>query len=177
MTKKPATAAKTGKSGARTAAKVKPRASVEAVAKPKALTTAQRLDAIGIEAICAMIEDGQALRAIAKHCGMTTWPLQQWLDGHKARYAQAREAQADKFAQEIIEISDEADVITKHEGETVTLALDATAVARNRLRIDSRKWLAAKMNNGKYGDKTVQEITGANGGPVQQSISVSFVKP
>ena len=53
------------------------------------------------------------------------------------------------------------------DGEDVALALDATAVARNRLRVDARKWVASKLKPKKYGDKMTQEHTGADGGAIQ----------
>ena len=33
--------------------------------------------------------------------------------------------------------------------------------------IDVRKWAAAKLLPKKYGDRTVTEVTGANGAPIQ----------
>jgi hypothetical protein len=71
------------------------------------------------------------------------------------QYACAREEQAEALADEIVGISDEIDATVKHEGEEVRLALDATAVARNRLRVDARKWVASKLKPKKYGDRQV----------------------
>ena len=34
------------------------------------------------------------------------------------------------------------------------------------MQIDARKWVLARMNPKKYGDKFTQELTGADGGPV-----------
>ncbi len=82
-------------------------------------------------------------------------------------YARARETGYKLLADEIIAISDESCVETKYEGEEVKLVLDATAVARNRLRVDTRKWMLSKMLPKTFGDKTTQEITGAGGGPLQ----------
>ena len=57
------------------------------------------------------------------------------------------------------------------------MLFDATAVARNRLRVDARKWLASKMAPKKYGDKLQTELTGANGGSIQVASTVTFVRP
>lgn len=57
------------------------------------------------------------------------------------------------LAAEIIAIADEADVEVVFEGETRRLDLSATAIARNRLRVDSRKWVASKLLPKVYGDK------------------------
>jgi hypothetical protein len=70
-------------------------------------------------------------------------------------YARAREDQADTLADEIVGISDESAITAKVDGEEVRFALDATAVARNRLRVDARKWVAAKLKPRKYGDRQV----------------------
>jgi hypothetical protein len=53
----------------------------------------------------------------------------------------------------------------------------SVAVARARLRIDARKWLASKLAPKKYGDKLAAEVSGPDGGPVNTSLTVRFVKP
>ena len=93
-----------------------------------------------------------------------------WLAGNpnfSEQYAHAREEQAETLADEIVSIADEAVVVANQGGEDVSLALDATAVARNRLRVDARKWVASKLKPKKYGDKLTQEHTGADGGAIQ----------
>lgn len=80
-----------------------------------------------------------------------------WLREDEAfaqQYARAREDQADALADEIVAIADEAEVSAKQDGEEIRLALDATAVARNRLRVDARKWVASKLKPKKYGERT-----------------------
>src|SRR5262249_575504 len=59
------------------------------------------------------------------------------------RYARAREAQADKYFQEIVEIADAATP------ETVNVA---------RLRVDSRKWAAARLAPKKYSDHITHDV-------------------
>lgn len=141
------------------------------------LTTAQRLDAVGIDAICTRIADCKALHVIATEFEMSAGSLIVWLDKYPEHYARAKAAQADRMAEDILAIADEVAVTTKYDGEDVQIVMDSTAVARNRLRVDARKWLASKMLPKKYGDKVTQEHTGEGGGPVQQNITVSFVTP
>lgn len=135
------------------------------------------------DAICEQLAYGQSLRAI---CASEDMPskttVMRWLAANAAfrdQYACAREQQADAYADEIVQISDEADVSIKHDGEDVRLALDSTAVARNRLRVDARKWVASKLAPKKYGDRIAQEITGGDGGPVDviTRVEVVGVKP
>ena len=92
-----------------------------------------------------------------------------WLDGRhpefSQQYAHAREAQADKLAEEILLIADDGsnDTYTDGDGNCRT---DAEAIQRSKLRVDARKWLASKMAPKKYGDKVA--IGGADDlGPVQ----------
>ena len=66
------------------------------------------------------------------------------------QYARAREAQADALADEIVDIADGAD--------------SSGDAARDRLRIDARKWAAARLTPRKYGD-AVKVETGAKGAP------------
>ena len=92
-----------------------------------------------------------------------------WLDGSKPafseQYARAREAQADKLAEEALQIADDgrSDTYLDAEGNERT---DNEVIQRSRLRVDTRKWLASKMAPKKYGDKVA--IGGADDlGPVQ----------
>lgn len=88
--------------------------------------------------------------------------------GFSAKYARARDLQADCLAEEIVAISDEApEVVTRGEDDAKEVALDSGFVARQRLRVDARKWFASKVAPKKYGDRQQVEHTGANGGPMQ----------
>lgn len=140
-------------------------------------------------AVCARVADGESLRRICEDKAMPTKTMvMRWLaDPERAefrdQYACAREAQADKLVEDLLDIADEECTMvkaSKHgsgdddgEGRTEVI-FDAVAVARNKLRVDTRKWIAARMAPKKYGDKVTQEITGAGGGPVDHSIKVSF---
>jgi hypothetical protein len=46
-------------------------------------------------------------------------------------------------------------------------ATDSGYVADKRLRVDTQKWLLSKALPKIYGDKVLNEHTGANGGPIQ----------
>ncbi len=81
-------------------------------------------------------------------------------------YAQARRNQAQIFADEIIEISDNSalDSTVNDDGHVVC---DHEYIQRSRLRVDSRKWIACKLIPKVYGDKVTNELTGADGKPIQ----------
>jgi hypothetical protein len=75
-------------------------------------------------------------------------------------FAHARELGYLKMADELVEISDDSrndymDRISA-DGE-VTRVIDQEAMARSRLRLDTRKWVLSKMLPKVYGDKVSQE--------------------
>jgi hypothetical protein len=49
----------------------------------------------------------------------------------------------------------------------VRVPLSPDVIARNRLRVDTRKWMLAKMLPKVYGEKITQEVTGKDGGAIQ----------
>lgn len=122
--------------------------------------------------ICEAILDGQSLRSICEAADMPgRATVMRWLANNsqfRDQYARAKEEQADVLADEIVAIADEDDtkVIAGGDGTTVVV-FDSTAVARNRLRVDARKWVASKLKPKKYGDRITQEVSGPNGGPVE----------
>lgn len=85
-------------------------------------------------------------------------------------YARAREEQADTLADEIIAIADESPALAMERGrddEDAILKVDGAAVQHQRLRVEARKWVAAKLKPKKYGELVKNEISGPEGGPVQ----------
>lgn len=122
--------------------------------------------------VCALLTQGCSLRTIAKHEGMPSpalvckWLAEKENDAFREQYARAREAQADYLFDEMLDIADsqEGDVIIKEDG---TELVNHDAIARAKLRVDTRKWMAGKLRPKVYGDKIVQEQTGPEGGPVQ----------
>ena len=120
--------------------------------------------------ICEHIAQGKSLRTIAEMEGMPHQAtIMAWLDGShpdfSEQYARAREAQADKLAEETLLIADESsqDTYVDADGNVKT---NTEAIQRSKLRVDTRKWLASKMAPKKYGDKVA--IGGADDlGPVQ----------
>lgn len=105
--------------------------------------------------ICRRLAMGESLRHICKTKGMpAVGTVMHWLfpdvDSPELRdfqehYARARQAQSELWADQIISISDEP--TKSHE-----------QIQRNRLRVDSRKWIAAKLLPKKYGDRQHIEL-------------------
>ncbi|EML9403843.1 TPA: ubiquitin carboxyl-hydrolase [Klebsiella pneumoniae] len=99
--------------------------------------------------ICSLLADGESLRKVCERPGMPSkTSVFRWLAEHQEfrdQYAKATETRADAIFEEIFEIADDA-------------TEESAAVAKARLRIDTRKWALARMNPKKYGDKVSQEI-------------------
>ncbi len=77
------------------------------------------------------------------------------------RYTHAREIQADRMAEEIIEIADDAtnDFMEKRGKDgRKKVEFNSENVNRSRLRIDTRKWLAGKLKPKVYGDKQTVDV-------------------
>lgn len=131
------------------------------------------------DALCELIASGSSLVSACRDCeiGMTT--VFRWLSeapDFREKYTRAREAQAEHYAAEIVDIADEAEVqqVVTPDG-VVDFKLDATAVARNKLRVEARKWVASKLLPKKYGDRVENVHTGADGGPIDLNLKVAFV--
>jgi len=71
----------------------------------------------------------------------------------------ARAEQADKLFREIIEIADDAsgDYVTTSDGKRI---VDHENIQRSRLRVDARKWAAARLAPKKYGDHISHDVKG-----------------
>lgn len=114
-----------------------------------------KLDAVGMDEICARTADCVPMRTIAADIGVSWATLNTYISATPERieqYARAREAQADKLAEDILAIADDgmSDVYLDADGNERT---NQEVIARSRLRVDARKWLAGKMAPKKYGDK------------------------
>ena len=172
--------ADTGRNGRRdvvemTATKKKPTKATatkrQKESKPVTLTPRQKLDALGEDEILGMVANCVYYRHIAEKAGVSVTALMNWLNAREELYARAREARADKLAEDIIEIADasENDTYTDENGVERT---NQEVVARARLRVDARKWLAAKMLPKKYGDKL--QVGGAEDlPPVKQDVTLT----
>lgn len=110
--------------------------------------------------IFRLIMEGDSVRAICARDGMPCKStVMNWLAADpefRAGYAAAKALYAETLAEEVIEISDDgkADWVEGEDGK----ALDHEHVQRARLRVDSRKWLAARLSPKRYGDSSMLRI-------------------
>lgn len=101
--------------------------------------------------ICARLAAGEALRAICAEKGMPAlatvcaWAAED-REGFSNRYARALEARGWLWAEEMVGIADSLE--------------DGADTNRDRLRVDTRKWLLSKLLSKRFGDKVTAEHTG-----------------
>lgn len=71
------------------------------------------------------------------------------------QYTRAKEESADAMADEILDIADDGsnDYMTVTYGEEEREVINHEALQRSKLRVDTRKFLMAKMKPKRYGDK------------------------
>ena len=105
--------------------------------------------------ICERISKGEPLRNILDSEGIFNRNI--WFELLKEKdkneqYAHAHDLRADKIFEEIMQIADayDEDVKTDKQGNEI---INHHVVNRDRLRVDSRKWILSKMDPKKYGDK------------------------
>lgn len=83
-------------------------------------------------------------------------------------YTKAKEDAADTLAEEIHEIADSMPMeTTDKDGNT---KFDSAYIQWMRLRVDARKWVAAKLKPRKYGDRV--ELAGDKNNPLQINAQV-----
>lgn len=111
------------------------------------------------ERICELIAEGYTLRQVARDIEASASKISEWAREDAVfgeQYARAMEARWDRMAEEIQEISDEGtnDWMQREldAGEIVSVP-DHEHIQRSKLRVDTRKWLLAKMRPRQFGDR------------------------
>lgn len=97
-----------------------------------------------------MTDKGLSCFKACQKAGVPNSTFMRWLDLDAAlaeRYARARHDLIERIAQDMLDITDQ-DVGTTLEGKK-----DWMAVQKQRLQVDTRKWLLSKLAPQRYGDK------------------------
>jgi len=129
--------------------------------------------------IVEFVADGESVRAICRRADMPAMStVFKWLSENEAfaiAYAAAMDVRAAAIFDEILEIADtpQAGRKTKvipgpKEGESKTEITEGDMIEHRRLRVDSRKWVLARMSPRKYGDKMTHGSDPENPLPAQQ---------
>ena len=144
--------------------------------------------------ICDEISKGRTMTSIVKEPGMPSLPtIYSWLNRLSTTFSEdflksyitAREIQAEVYADQTVDICDasEHDMVVvkkvdKKTGATVTDILpDIEHIQRSRLRVETRKWVAAHLLPRKFSDK--MQLTGKDDTPlvpVSTKVIVNFTK-
>jgi len=131
--------------------------------------------------ICSQLAEGISLRTV---CLADEMPdkatVFRWLrtkPEFRDQYARAKAESADALVEEILDIADDGsnDWMTVNRGEDVGYKENGEAIARSRLRVDTRKWIASKLKPKVYSDKVDLTHAGPDGGPIMGT--VTFVWP
>src|SRR3954465_732673 len=135
-----------------------------------------------VASLCERIAKGELVQDVARELGFSRTALFEWTRDDKElanMYARAREDQAHAIAEDALRIADGVgdDAAARIEAmleavkgaddddkERILQSLTAVAVQRDKLRVDTRKWMASKIAPRSYGER--MEHVGAEGGPI-----------
>ena len=96
-----------------------------------------------IDEVCLRLSQGVSMRTVCLDDDMpsmaTIWRWLRENDDLARRYTAAKQESADAMIEDILAISDQDD--------------DEESTNRSRLRVDTRKWIAAKLRPEKYSEK------------------------
>lgn len=114
--------------------------------------------------ICELVADGESINKISKMPGMPARStILKWfrdVPGFSDMYIRAKEIGFEVLADEIIDLADAPENTKKEE------------LNRHHLMIETRKWLLAKLQPRKYGERVTQEIVGnREESPVQVEVT------
>lgn len=104
------------------------------------------------QALCEWITNGHSLSSWCRQTGRSAFVVYGWMRSESdfaRRYAQAHEDRTDTMADDLLEIADDV-------AGTDSIA----AVQAAKLRIETRKWIAAKLKPQRYGEKQMVETSG-----------------
>ena len=139
---------------------------------------AAKVSEAAFQNVLDLIEDGMSLSDACAQDGMpgrrTVTTKIEADEEYRRKYARATSIRADRIFEEMLDIADDGTndwaERSRADGSTYT-ELDHEHVQRSKLRIDARKWVLAKMNPKKYGDKVEVSGPGENG---EHGVNVSF---
>jgi hypothetical protein len=103
----------------------------------------------GIEFVTSHIAQGMTIGRLAEFIECSRPMLSFWInhtDERRDAVLKARKLKAEKLAEEALEIADEADETSN------------SGVNKARLQVDTRKWMASKLDPENYGDTAKTQV-------------------
>lgn len=126
------------------------------------------------EVLTEIAENGKSLISALKGrmSSLTFYDYLEKNEDWQKRYARATELRAERMAEDALEIADclGDDVVILPDGREV---VNQNVINRDRLRVDTRKWLLSKLHPKKYGEKISQELTGAGGKDLTINVNIT----
>ena len=147
------------------------------------------------ELICTLLLEGKGLRKIQVVKGMPSMGcILRWVslgeqgdEKYKDFYELYKHVMANRahvFFEEAMDIADDQSIDIKTDSNGCPVfddagnpVIDANAIQRSRLRVETRKWAAMKLLPRKYGERQAVEHSGPDGGDIPISVNINFVKP
>lgn len=134
-----------------------------------------------MDRICEYISNGESLRQALEYHDMPTMStFYTWIDPKESdsdvvkelkanrakQYARATKERADALVDQMLEIADDnkLDVSVDADGKW---NVSGEVVQRSKLRVDTRKWIAARMNPKKYGEASLLKLADPSGDPLK----------
>lgn len=108
--------------------------------------------------------EGRGLREICRADDMPErHTIMRWLNLDRQfmdDYTAAMLIRADQYFDEAIEIADDGtnDWVATNDPENAGYRINGEAIGRSRLRVDTRKWAAGKLNPTKYGERQTIDV-------------------
>ena len=125
--------------------------------------------------LCEWLMSGKSMRAWSAQEGKPSMnTVLRWLgtperEDFRGQYARAREVQAEVMFEDTLSIADDPrhdwNERYTRDGMAITAA-DHEHIQRSKLRVDTRKWMLARMAPKKYGDASRVALTDPDGGPI-----------
>lgn len=113
---------------------------------PLAFTEAERGEAVA--AVFEGMANGNTLAEMARRLGLHESTVRLWINGDEewhAQYQRRKKLLGQALADRALDVA---------------MAADSKTFQADRLKVETLRWLASKVNQEEYGDRSVQETTG-----------------
>lgn len=150
-----------------------------------------------MQQVCDAIADGALVEDAARAAGTTAKSIRQWAledAALGALYARARESQAHALAEQALAIANGTDALTLARSDAIEAAaadlekespkhwrkivhsLESNLIQRDRLRVDSLKWMTSKIAPRLFGERSAVDIT-SKGEKISGVVVLPAVEP
>lgn len=127
-----------------------------------------------LDLVFTAISNGSSLRSICANSPLEDFPhrdtINEWIksdEKYSDQYARAMEKRQEAMFEEILDIADNTNIPGVSE---LMIDDNMVSIQRDKLKIETRKWILGRMNPKKYGDRAI--IEGDKENPLQLNISL-----